>query len=127
MIQISFRLLELYCKYSQKLLVEAVFNSGLKKPGLLASHPWRLLNVGYSNPPYPSQPCYCGLCQGVFWFSLCSDPQGAKTSSSEPPIAPPVSEEEDEEEEEEEEEEDDDDEPPPVIAPRPEHTKSVSV
>uniref|UniRef100_A0A6Q2ZNU8 non-specific serine/threonine protein kinase n=1 Tax=Esox lucius TaxID=8010 RepID=A0A6Q2ZNU8_ESOLU len=39
--------------------------------------------------------------------------------------APPVSEEEDEEEEEEEEEEDDDDELPPVIAPRPEHTKSV--
>uniref|UniRef100_A0AAQ5XCR5 non-specific serine/threonine protein kinase n=1 Tax=Amphiprion ocellaris TaxID=80972 RepID=A0AAQ5XCR5_AMPOC len=45
-----------------------------------------------------------------------------------PPIAPPVSEEEDEEEEEEEEEEedeDDDDELPPVIAPRPEHTKSI--
>lgn len=37
-------------------------------------------------------------------------------------MAPPVSEEEDEEEEEEE----DDNEPPPVIAPRPEHTKSVS-
>uniref|UniRef100_A0A3Q1GI26 non-specific serine/threonine protein kinase n=1 Tax=Acanthochromis polyacanthus TaxID=80966 RepID=A0A3Q1GI26_9TELE len=53
---------------------------------------------------------------------------GAKTSSTEPPIAPPVSEEEDEEEEEEEEEEedeDDDDELPPVIAPRPEHTKSI--
>nr|XP_061801015.1 serine/threonine-protein kinase PAK 3-like isoform X1 [Nerophis lumbriciformis] len=54
----------------------------------------------------------------------------AKTSTSEPPIAPPVSEEEDEEEEEEEEdeeeeEEDDDDELPPVIAPRPEHTKSI--
>uniref|UniRef100_A0A672GF79 non-specific serine/threonine protein kinase n=1 Tax=Salarias fasciatus TaxID=181472 RepID=A0A672GF79_SALFA len=50
-------------------------------------------------------------------------------TSGEPPIAPPVSEEEDEEEEEEEEEEedeDDDDELPPVIAPRPEHTKSVS-
>ncbi|XP_063288222.1 serine/threonine-protein kinase PAK 3 isoform X2 [Pelobates fuscus] len=44
----------------------------------------------------------------------------AKTAS-EPPLAPPVSEEEDEEEEEEE----DDNEPPPVIAPRPEHTKSV--
>ncbi|XP_075691940.1 serine/threonine-protein kinase PAK 3 isoform X3 [Rhinoderma darwinii] len=43
----------------------------------------------------------------------------AKTAS-EPPLAPPVSEEEDEEEEEEEE-----DEPPPVIAPRPEHTKSI--
>uniref|UniRef100_A0A8C4DNL4 non-specific serine/threonine protein kinase n=1 Tax=Dicentrarchus labrax TaxID=13489 RepID=A0A8C4DNL4_DICLA len=38
----------------------------------------------------------------------------AKTSSSEPPIAPP-----------EEEEEDDEDELPPVIAPRPEHTKSI--
>uniref|UniRef100_A0A3P8RM37 non-specific serine/threonine protein kinase n=1 Tax=Amphiprion percula TaxID=161767 RepID=A0A3P8RM37_AMPPE len=51
---------------------------------------------------------------------------GAKTSSTEPPIAPPVSEEEDEEEEEEEEEEEDeDDELPPVIAPRPEHTKSI--
>ncbi|KAG8448046.1 hypothetical protein GDO86_015226 [Hymenochirus boettgeri] len=45
----------------------------------------------------------------------------AKTAS-EPPLAPPVSEEEDEEEEEEEE---DDNEPPPVIAPRPEHTKSI--
>ncbi|MEQ2312443.1 Serine/threonine-protein kinase PAK 3 [Ameca splendens] len=54
--------------------------------------------------------------------------KGAKTSSTETPIAPPVSEEEDEEEEEEEEEdedEDDDDELPPVIAPRPEHTKSI--
>ncbi|KAM3911077.1 serine/threonine-protein kinase PAK 3 [Bufo gargarizans] len=40
-------------------------------------------------------------------------------TASEPPLAPPVSEEEDEEEEEEE------DEPPPVIAPRPEHTKSI--
>lgn len=55
--------------------------------------------------------------------------QAAKTSSTEPPIAPPVSEEEDEEEEDEEEEdeeEEDEDELPPVIAPRPEHTKSVS-
>ncbi len=62
-------------------------------------------------------------------FTHISTLQGAKTSSSEPPIAPPVSEEEDEEEEEEEEEEedeDDEDELPPVIAPRPEHTKSVS-
>ncbi|XP_076867656.1 serine/threonine-protein kinase PAK 3 isoform X3 [Brachyhypopomus gauderio] len=51
--------------------------------------------------------------------------QGAKTAS-EPPLAPPVSEEEDEEEEEEEEDEDeDDDEVPPIIAPRPEHTKSI--
>ncbi|XP_056103309.1 serine/threonine-protein kinase PAK 3 isoform X2 [Rhinichthys klamathensis goyatoka] len=52
--------------------------------------------------------------------------QGAKTTS-EPPIAPPVSEEEDEEEEDEEEEEEDEDEDevPPIIAPRPEHTKSI--
>ncbi|CAI9570646.1 unnamed protein product [Staurois parvus] len=42
-------------------------------------------------------------------------------TASEPPLAPPVSEEEDEEEEEEEE----DSEIPPVIAPRPEHTKSI--
>ncbi|KAK7165386.1 hypothetical protein R3I94_003675 [Phoxinus phoxinus] len=50
---------------------------------------------------------------------------GAKTTS-EPPIAPPVSEEEDEEEEdEEEEEEEEEDEVPPIIAPRPEHTKSI--
>ncbi|XP_073455461.1 serine/threonine-protein kinase PAK 3 isoform X2 [Aquarana catesbeiana] len=42
-------------------------------------------------------------------------------TASEPPLAPPVSEEEDEEEEEEEE----DNEIPPVIAPRPEHTKSI--
>ncbi|NXE51935.1 PAK3 kinase, partial [Casuarius casuarius] len=47
-------------------------------------------------------------------------PQSTKTAS-EPPLAPPVSEEEDEEDEEEE----DDNEPPPVIAPRPEHTKSI--
>ncbi|XP_043096202.1 serine/threonine-protein kinase PAK 3 isoform X4 [Puntigrus tetrazona] len=53
--------------------------------------------------------------------------QGGKTTS-ESPIAPPVSEEEDEEEDDEEEEEeddDDDDEVPPIIAPRPEHTKSI--
>ncbi|MGH0176080.1 UNVERIFIED_CONTAM: hypothetical protein FKN15_071686 [Acipenser sinensis] len=43
-------------------------------------------------------------------------------TASEPPLAPPVSEEEDDDEEEED---DDDNEPPPVIAPRPEHTKSV--
>jgi len=48
-------------------------------------------------------------------------PQSTKTAS-EPPLAPSVSEEEDEDDEEEE----DDNEPPPVIAPRPEHTKSVS-
>uniref|UniRef100_A0A3P8RMY8 non-specific serine/threonine protein kinase n=1 Tax=Amphiprion percula TaxID=161767 RepID=A0A3P8RMY8_AMPPE len=57
---------------------------------------------------------------------IAANTLGAKTSSTEPPIAPPVSEEEDEEEEEEEEEEEDeDDELPPVIAPRPEHTKSI--
>ncbi|KAM4726370.1 serine/threonine-protein kinase PAK 3 isoform 2-T2 [Anableps anableps] len=59
---------------------------------------------------------------------IAANTLGAKTSTTEPPIAPPVSEEEDEEEEEEEEEEedeDDDDELPPVIAPRPEHTKSI--
>uniref|UniRef100_A0A8C9WIU8 non-specific serine/threonine protein kinase n=1 Tax=Scleropages formosus TaxID=113540 RepID=A0A8C9WIU8_SCLFO len=48
------------------------------------------------------------------------------SGASDPPLAPPVSEEEEEEETEEEEDEDeDDDEPPPVIAPRPEHTKSI--
>ncbi|KFV12783.1 Serine/threonine-protein kinase PAK 3, partial [Pterocles gutturalis] len=47
-------------------------------------------------------------------------PQSTKTAS-EPPLAPSVSEEEDEDDEEEE----DDNEPPPVIAPRPEHTKSI--
>ncbi|KFP74166.1 Serine/threonine-protein kinase PAK 3, partial [Acanthisitta chloris] len=50
--------------------------------------------------------------------SVC--PQSTKTAS-EPPLAPSVSEEEDEDDEEEE----DDNEPPPVIAPRPEHTKSI--
>ncbi|KAL4631185.1 serine/threonine-protein kinase PAK 3-like isoform X3 [Arapaima gigas] len=44
------------------------------------------------------------------------------SGASDPPLALPVSE---EEEEEDTEEEEDDDEPPPVIAPRPEHTKSV--
>ncbi|RMB98379.1 hypothetical protein DUI87_25285 [Hirundo rustica rustica] len=47
-------------------------------------------------------------------------PSSTKTAS-EPPLAPSVSEEEDEDDEEEE----DDNEPPPVIAPRPEHTKSL--
>ncbi|NXX15151.1 PAK3 kinase, partial [Podargus strigoides] len=48
--------------------------------------------------------------------------EGSSTkTASEPPLAPSVSEEEDEDEEEEE----DDNEPPPVIAPRPEHTKSI--
>ncbi|XP_053555287.1 serine/threonine-protein kinase PAK 3 isoform X2 [Bombina bombina] len=51
---------------------------------------------------------------------IAAHSMNAKTAS-EPPLAPPVSEEEDEEEEEEE----DDNEPPPVIAPRPEHTKSI--
>ncbi|MBZ3879768.1 Serine/threonine-protein kinase PAK 3 [Sciurus carolinensis] len=51
---------------------------------------------------------------------IAAHPSSTKTAS-EPPLAPPVSEEEDEEEEEEE----DDNEPPPVIAPRPEHTKSI--
>ncbi|XP_053436183.1 serine/threonine-protein kinase PAK 3 isoform X3 [Nycticebus coucang] len=50
---------------------------------------------------------------------IAAHPSSTKTAS-EPPLAPPVSEEEDEEEEEE-----DDNEPPPVIAPRPEHTKSI--
>ncbi|XP_074863489.1 serine/threonine-protein kinase PAK 3 isoform X2 [Carettochelys insculpta] len=51
---------------------------------------------------------------------IAAHPSSTKTAS-EPPLAPPVSEEEDEDEEEEE----DDNEPPPVIAPRPEHTKSI--
>nr|XP_033800769.1 serine/threonine-protein kinase PAK 3 isoform X2 [Geotrypetes seraphini] len=51
---------------------------------------------------------------------IAAHPLSTKTAS-EPPLAPPVSEEEDEEEEED----DDEDEPPPVIAPRPEHTKSI--
>ncbi|KAJ8348530.1 hypothetical protein SKAU_G00271190 [Synaphobranchus kaupii] len=51
--------------------------------------------------------------------------KGTKTAS-EPPLAPPVSEEEDDEDEEEEDDDDDDDnELPPIIAPRPEHTKSI--
>ncbi|XP_009475344.1 PREDICTED: serine/threonine-protein kinase PAK 3 isoform X2 [Nipponia nippon] len=52
--------------------------------------------------------------------SDCSSTFNTKTAS-EPPLAPSVSEEEDEDDEEEE----DDNEPPPVIAPRPEHTKSI--
>ncbi|XP_073695519.1 serine/threonine-protein kinase PAK 3-like [Garra rufa] len=72
----------------------------------------RLLSSG---PPVSLRTC-----------SALFDKQGAKTTL-EPPIAPPVSEEEDEEEddEEEEDEDDDDDEVPPIIAPRPEHTKSI--
>uniref|UniRef100_K7G3R7 non-specific serine/threonine protein kinase n=1 Tax=Pelodiscus sinensis TaxID=13735 RepID=K7G3R7_PELSI len=51
---------------------------------------------------------------------IAAHPSSTKTAS-EPPLAPPVSEEEDEDDDEEE----DDNEPPPVIAPRPEHTKSI--
>uniref|UniRef100_A0A674JGS3 non-specific serine/threonine protein kinase n=1 Tax=Terrapene triunguis TaxID=2587831 RepID=A0A674JGS3_9SAUR len=57
---------------------------------------------------------------GKLNYATAFYPQSTKTAS-EPPLAPPVSEEEDEDEEEEE----DDNEPPPVIAPRPEHTKSI--
>uniref|UniRef100_A0A667XG62 non-specific serine/threonine protein kinase n=1 Tax=Myripristis murdjan TaxID=586833 RepID=A0A667XG62_9TELE len=60
------------------------------------------------------------------YMKLTTQPNICNTDDF-PPVSPPVSEEEDEEEEEEEEEEedDDDDELPPVIAPRPEHTKSI--
>ncbi|CAI5793841.1 serine/threonine-protein kinase PAK 3 isoform X4 [Podarcis raffonei] len=51
---------------------------------------------------------------------IAAHPSSTKTAS-EPPLAPPVSEEEDEEDDDD----DDDNEPPPVIAPRPEHTKSI--
>ncbi|XP_064422579.1 serine/threonine-protein kinase PAK 3 [Latimeria chalumnae] len=51
---------------------------------------------------------------------IAANALSAKTASQ-PPLAPPVSEEEDDEDEEDE----DDNEPPPVIAPRPEHTKSI--
>ncbi|KAF7244961.1 Serine/threonine-protein kinase PAK 3 [Varanus komodoensis] len=51
---------------------------------------------------------------------IAAHPSSTKTAS-EPPLAPPVSEEEDEDDEED----DNDNEPPPVIAPRPEHTKSI--
>ncbi|XP_008939878.1 PREDICTED: serine/threonine-protein kinase PAK 3 isoform X3 [Merops nubicus] len=53
-------------------------------------------------------------------YGISSGTLNTKTAS-EPPLAPSVSEEEDEDDEEEE----DDNEPPPVIAPRPEHTKSI--
>lgn len=52
-------------------------------------------------------------------------PQNTKTVSETPAVAT-VSEDEEEEEEEDDEDEDDDATPPPTIAPRPEHTKSVS-
>ncbi|XP_061103843.1 serine/threonine-protein kinase PAK 3 isoform X2 [Conger conger] len=55
---------------------------------------------------------------------IAANTLGTKTAS-EPPLAPPVSEEEDDEDEEEEDDDDDDNEPPPIIAPRPEHTKSI--
>ncbi|XP_060718438.1 serine/threonine-protein kinase PAK 3-like isoform X3 [Tachysurus vachellii] len=89
------------------------FTSGDKSAhGYIATNTLnRLLSSG---PPVSLRSC-----------SALFEKQGAKTAS-EPPIAPPVSEEEDEEEEEEEEDEDeDDDEVPPIIAPRPEHTKSI--
>uniref|UniRef100_A0ABK0LAV1 non-specific serine/threonine protein kinase n=1 Tax=Rattus norvegicus TaxID=10116 RepID=A0ABK0LAV1_RAT len=63
---------------------------------------------------------YMSFTSGGKGNSRVSKETNTKTAS-EPPLAPPVSEEEDEEEEEEE----DDNEPPPVIAPRPEHTKSI--
>uniref|UniRef100_A0A1A8BCH6 non-specific serine/threonine protein kinase n=1 Tax=Nothobranchius kadleci TaxID=1051664 RepID=A0A1A8BCH6_NOTKA len=60
---------------------------------------------------------------------IAANSLGAKTSTTDPPIAPPVSEEEDEEEEQagktEQQKEEEDRELPPVIAPRPEHTKSI--
>ncbi|MCI4394171.1 hypothetical protein PGIGA_G00165600 [Pangasianodon gigas] len=90
------------------------FTSGDKSAhGYIAANTLnRLLSSG---PPVSLRSC----------SALFEKQQGAKTAS-EPPIAPPVSEEEDEEEEEEDEEEDeDDDEVPPIIAPRPEHTKSI--
>ncbi|XP_037389193.1 serine/threonine-protein kinase PAK 3 isoform X2 [Pygocentrus nattereri] len=89
------------------------FTSGDKSAhGYIAANTLnRLLSSG---PPVSLRTC-----------SALFDKQGAKTAS-EPPLAPPVSEEEDEEEEEEDEDEDDDDdEVPPIIAPRPEHTKSI--
>uniref|UniRef100_A0AAR2M6A9 non-specific serine/threonine protein kinase n=1 Tax=Pygocentrus nattereri TaxID=42514 RepID=A0AAR2M6A9_PYGNA len=51
---------------------------------------------------------------GETHFTLLDSVLGAKTAS-EPPLAPP----------EDEDEDDDDDEVPPIIAPRPEHTKSI--
>ncbi|XP_043829999.1 serine/threonine-protein kinase PAK 3 isoform X3 [Dromiciops gliroides] len=87
------------------------FTSGDRSAhGYLAAHPSQTLI------PRPASLCYLdtSAAEGV-------KAQSTKTAS-EPPLAPPVSEEEDEDEEEEEEEEN---EPPPVIAPRPEHTKSI--
>ncbi|XP_009995448.1 PREDICTED: serine/threonine-protein kinase PAK 3 isoform X3 [Chaetura pelagica] len=63
---------------------------------------------------------YMSFTSGGKSSSHCKKGISTKTAS-EPPLAPSVSEEEDEDDEEEE----DDNEPPPVIAPRPEHTKSI--
>ncbi|XP_059401935.1 serine/threonine-protein kinase PAK 3 isoform X3 [Carassius carassius] len=88
------------------------FTSGDKSAhGYIAAN--TLNHLLSSGPPVSLRTC-----------SALFDKQGAKTTS-EPPIAPPMSEEEDEEQEDEEEEDEDDDEVPPIIAPRPEHTKSI--
>ncbi|KAL2094430.1 hypothetical protein ACEWY4_009149 [Coilia grayii] len=95
------------------------FTSGDKTAqGYLATNTLnRLLSSG---PPVSLRSC-----------STLFDKAAKMTTDS--PLAPPVSEEDGDDEEEEEEEEDeeeddeddDDDEVPPVIAPRPEHTKSI--
>ncbi len=59
-------------------------------------------------------------------LGLFHAPQNTKTVSETPAVAK-VSEEEDEEEDEDEDEDEDEATPPPIIAPRPEHTKSVSI
>ncbi|XP_009876345.1 PREDICTED: serine/threonine-protein kinase PAK 3 isoform X3 [Apaloderma vittatum] len=65
---------------------------------------------------------YMSFTSGGKLTSRCKEDNTMSTkTASEPPLAPSVSEEEDEDDEEEE----DDNEPPPVIAPRPEHTKSI--
>ncbi|XP_010284055.1 PREDICTED: serine/threonine-protein kinase PAK 3 isoform X3 [Phaethon lepturus] len=65
---------------------------------------------------------YMSFTSGGKLTSHCEKGNALSTkTASEPPLAPSVSEEEDEDDEEEE----DDNEPPPVIAPRPEHTKSI--
>ncbi|XP_026110555.1 serine/threonine-protein kinase PAK 3 isoform X3 [Carassius auratus] len=88
------------------------FTSGDKSAhGYIAAN--TLNHLLSSGPPVSLRTC-----------SALYEKQGAKTTS-EPPIVPPMSEEEDEEEEDEEEEDEDDDEVPPIIAPRPEHTKSI--
>lgn len=62
--------------------------------------------------------------QPHFLLGLFHAPQNSKTVSETPAVAK-VAEEEDEEEDEDEDE--DEATPPPIIAPRPEHTKSVSI